>query len=179
MVRTAPLILALPILLIAACGGRSDKAAQPPSTVAEAAWPGAEIKKNGDDLFITATLPKQASDDDYVGELGDLAKRTAEAIQAGAADYPPDVKTVSFLALRPDLDRLGNSGAHSFMTVTFNSSDLQTAHVDKLGAYGVLDLASLVQVVLPYNTAVDAWCLQHDRAPSFCALAKASVGPGI
>ncbi|WP_174299929.1 hypothetical protein [Caulobacter sp. S45] len=94
-------------------------------------------------------------------------------------DFPKNAKTLSILTLRPDIDRLGNPDAHSFLTVEFTVDDLRAAHVDRLGAYGTLDLATDVQVVLPWQNAVAPWCAEHSSAGDFCARAKASLGPDV
>jgi hypothetical protein len=161
----------------AACGGSSSS--EPPRTIAEAARAGARIEQTRGDVVITATLPQQAQEEGYVSELGVLAKRTAQAIQKDAPDMPSGATTVTLLALRPDLDRLGNAGAHSFAMVTFDVADLKAAHVEKLGAYGVLDLAKEVRPILPWQLVIGNWCIMHDRAPNFCLLAHAGVGDGV
>jgi hypothetical protein len=159
---------------LASCGETST-----PKSIAEAAGPGSEIKSGSDYLIVTATLPKQLDDAEYVGQLAALAKKAAQAIQSDAPDVPNSAKTLSILALRPDLDRLGNPGAHSFIAADFEVDDLRKAQIGRLGAYGILDLATGVQVVLPWQGAVASWCALHDRAPEFCARAKNSVAPGF
>jgi len=161
---------------LAACGSSKEPA---PSTIAAAAGAGSTQELNQDDLLVTARLPRQTEEIEYVSEIGVLAKHLAQAIQAGAPDLQPAAKTVSILTLRPDLDRLGNEDAHSFVMLTFNVSDLKAAQINRLGAYGVLDLATEVKPVLPWQLAIGSWCQQHDRAPNFCMNTKLSLGDGV
>lgn len=173
----------LPVLIVlagalCACSDQPE-AGKAPTTIAAAAGAGAEIHDNYGDLLIEAKLPTQPQETEYVSQIGAVSKRVAEAVQAGASDLPPDVKTVSILALRPDLDRLGNDAAHSFAMVTYKVTDLKQAHIDRLGAFGVLDLAQEVHPVLPWQLAIGTWCVEHDRAPNFCMQAHSALGPGV
>jgi hypothetical protein len=176
-------ILAFCLTVVLAVGHGSKTSITPAAghttTIAAAAWPGAQLQATQDDLLVTSTLPKQTDDAEYVSELGELAKRLALAVRGGAPDLPANTKTLSILALRPDLDRLGNPGAHSFAMLIFDVSDLKGAHVDRLGAYGVLDLAKEVRPVLPWQLAIGQWCQFHDRAPNFCLATKRSLGDGV
>lgn len=131
------------------------------------------------DLLFAATLPKQSDDPDYVSAASVIVKHVAAAIQANPTGVPRELSTISFLFLRPDFDRLGNPGAHSFMTATFPIGDLKAARLDNLGAYGVLNLSSEVQVVGPWQTAIRNWCLMHNSAPDFCAQARGSLAPEL
>jgi hypothetical protein len=162
---------------LAAFGGCGQSEPSPPASIAQAVHPGAELKRSDGDLHVIDTLEKRGSDDDYISEAAFDIKRIAQALQAGAPDLPPGTQTISVLFLRPDLDRLGNSTAHSFFDVTFSVADLKAAHVDRLGAFGAVDLAQEAQVVLPWNVAFGQWCSAHDRAPHFCEIARASVAP--
>ena len=137
----------------------------------------ANPKQTQGDLFFESTLPKQDQDADYVGAAALVVKHVAEALQANRDSLPSGPTSVSFLLLRPDLDRLGNQGAHSFMTASFPVNDLASAHLDRLGAFGTLNLSSDVQVVLPWNQAIGQWCEMHNAAPDFCQQARGSVAP--
>lgn len=161
---------------LAACGSQKEPS---PATIAEAGRAGAELKFTQDDLFVTAILPKRGDDEEYVSEVAYLSKRIAQAVQASASDLPPAAKTISLLTLRPDLDRLGNEQAYSFVMLTFNVADLRAAQLARLGAFGVLDLAAEVKPVLPWQLAIGNWCQHHSRAPNFCLNTKLSLGDGV
>lgn len=165
----------------------SSGAAQQAQGLARAAGGDAEVKDiTPGGVMITATLPNPDKADYvaqgdrlYVDETAILAKHLAQAVQDGAGDLPTGAATLSLVVLRPDVDRLGAPGAHSFMTLEFAVADLKAARIKTLGAFGVLNLATAVEVVLPWQTAVKPWCTYHDAAPAFCLRAQASVADGL
>ena len=162
-------------------------AAQQAQGLARAAGGGAEVQNiMPGGVMITATLPSPdkadygvQGDRVYVDETAILAKHLAQAVQDGAGDLPDGADKLSLVVLRPDLDRLGKPAAYSFMTLEFAVADLKAARIKTLGAFGVLNLATAVQVVLPWQTAVKPWCTYHDAAPEFCLRAQASVADGL
>lgn len=168
----------LAIGLVAVTVGQDHEATPLPSFLH--ADKGLAVEATGNDwILFDAKLPKQPVDDDYVSVAAAVTKRLALSLQAGASDAPKTLRRVSVIFLRPDLDRLGNPGAHSFFTADFSTDDLRAAHVDRLGAYGTLNLATSVQVVLPWNEPIRRWCTDHDAAPEFCLRARSSLAPEL
>jgi hypothetical protein len=169
--RRAGLALAL---VLAGCGKPASTPSEGPAPTALAkADPLVEgVQPTAKGVRVIARYPTPDVAGDSVRAAARVARQVARAVQAKAADLPPDASVITLDLYGVDVDKFGKRTPGRFFETDFDVGDLMGLDLKANGPAAVLDTAIDLRIDRAGIDPVNAWCMRYPRAGGdWCGMA--------
>ena len=129
-----------------------------------------------DTNYVGAEIVFHSKDNPLGSEAAEVVAPILKAFQHGGAEDISRVTKVSITFFANGMDRLGNPQKLALMTIDYSAADIRKAHLDVLGDYGAMNLASGVTIWRPeMRDGIVSLCSDVAQfAPAFCSMALES-----
>jgi hypothetical protein len=171
--RFPPAVLAAAVLALAACGKPSAPPEGPtPTSLAKADPLVQAVQPMPNGVRVIARYPDPDIAGDSIRAASRVARQIARAVQAGAADLPPDATVITLDLYGVDVDKFGKRTPGRFFESDFHVEDLKAVDLKTKGPAGVLNVGYDLRIDHAGIDPINAWCMRYPHAGGeYCNMA--------